>query len=391
VFFGVGRRRVTRVLVVGGGIAGCAAAVAAARQGATVTVVSRAPGATALYAGAMEIATDLETLLAKDPNHPFSRLELDAVRIGGELDDACGALQSLLDRVGLPFRGSWRRSGIYADLHGFPRPAGLVPSTVAPGELSALRGRRVAVAGFDQVGDYEAAATAEALRETAGIDAFPVNLDLDGLPDGASLTDLFGRPAPRPGRQRPAAIAYPPGMDELPEGAFELLAAPPSPHGWRLQQALERVLEATGVRSVKAAVTSFKTRRGRVGAAVTAGRELAADSFVLATGRFIGGGLEKSRPPVEPLLGLGVFFQGRPVEGATAHAERHLEYLSSAPGFEVGLRTDPELRPLDAGGQVAYENLRAAGSVLGGYDYAAGFGFGVPILTGWLAGRQAAR
>ena len=41
----------TRVLVIGGGIAGCMAALAAVQSGAQVMLVSRAPGATALYAG----------------------------------------------------------------------------------------------------------------------------------------------------------------------------------------------------------------------------------------------------------------------------------------------------------------------------------------------------
>jgi len=43
----------TKVLVIGGGIAGYCAALAARRDGAEVTVVARAPGATALYAGGM--------------------------------------------------------------------------------------------------------------------------------------------------------------------------------------------------------------------------------------------------------------------------------------------------------------------------------------------------
>jgi anaerobic glycerol-3-phosphate dehydrogenase len=40
---------------------------------------------------------------------------------------------------------------------------------------------------------------------------------------------------------------------------------------------------------------------------------------------------------------------------------------------------------------VPYSNLYAVGAVLGGYDYAGPCGFGVPILTGWLAGRWAAK
>ena len=53
----------TSVVVIGGGIAGYCAALGARREGAEVTVVAKAPGATALYAGAMEVVDDLEALL----------------------------------------------------------------------------------------------------------------------------------------------------------------------------------------------------------------------------------------------------------------------------------------------------------------------------------------
>ena len=77
----------TRVLVVGGGIAGYCAALAARRDGAEVTVVARAPGATALYAGAMEIVDDLDSVL-RSPYHPLARLGMDAVGLATELDGA---------------------------------------------------------------------------------------------------------------------------------------------------------------------------------------------------------------------------------------------------------------------------------------------------------------
>ena len=53
--------------------------------------------------------------------------------------------------------------------------------------------------------------------------------------------------------------------------------------------------------------------------------------------------------------------------------------------------TDNHLHPLDEQGIAPFANLFAAGAVLGGYDYAGSCGFGVPILTGWLAGRFAAK
>ena len=57
----------------------------------------------------------------------------------------------------------------------------------------------------------------------------------------------------------------------------------------------------------------------------------------------------------------------------------------------MGISIGPDLRPTGARGEVLYENLYAAGSVIGGYDPTAErCGPGVDIVTGYLAGRNAA-
>ena len=371
----------TTVLVIGGGIAGYCAALAARRDGAEVTVVARAPGATALYAGGMEIVDDIETILQR-PNHPLARLGIDAVGLATELDMAISTLVLALGKEGLRFHGTWRGRGVYADIHGLARPANLVPDTVAAGELGGLSGKRVAVVGVPEVGDYDAKSTALALKELHGIDAFAEEISIPEMPTAASLTDLYGRRAPVP-RARGAAIAYPPGFTNLPDDGFELLASPPSPHGWRLQQAI-------GLGAVRGEIISFETARGRVTAARSADRTFRADAIVLAAGRHIGGGLHAGRVTTEPLLGLGVFYEGRPAEslGTRLH---HLKYIDASEEMRVGLMTDRRLHPLREDGSAPYANLYAAGAVLGGYDYSGPCGFGVPILTGWLAGRYAAK
>ncbi len=376
----------TRVLVVGGGMAGALAALAATRQGADVTQVWQAPGATALTYGALRVSSELGAL---DPEHPLARLDAHALGLPSLLDEACEALTSGLRAAGHPLEGSPRGGGLFADLHGRPRAGSLVPPAVARGELSSLRGRRVAVVGFDAVSEYDAESTATALSELAEINAFAVLAPSDGLPAGASLTDLAGRPAPELPRVGAEALALPPGLENLPEHAFELLSAAPSPHGWALHQALGSMLEAAGAARVRGRVHGFRGRRGRLEAGVVDGGELEADAFVLATGRFIGGGLRRARVATEPLLGLEVFFEGRPVSEDRRLAKR--VDIDPGPAFLEGLRTDSDLRPLDAFGQVPYENLRAAGAVLGGWDEAGPEGMGVPILTGWLAGLWSAR
>jgi glycerol-3-phosphate dehydrogenase subunit B len=48
------------------------------------------------------------------------------------------------------------------------------------------------------------------------------------------------------------------------------------------------------------------------------------------------------------------------------------------------------LRPTDPDGAVEFENLRAAGAVLGGADFAAEkSGCGISLATGYAAGRNA--
>jgi glycerol-3-phosphate dehydrogenase subunit B len=374
---------VSRVVIIGGGFAGYCAALAARRGGAEVTLVARAPGATALYAGGMEIVDDLDSVLATQPHHPFTRLGLDAVRIATELDTAIQAIHLALEKGGLKFEGGWRIRGLYADIHGLARPANLVPATVAGGELRALAGRRVAVVGVPQVGDYDAASTAQALKELHGIDAFAEDVSIPNLPMSASLTDLYGRRAPALAKARAASVAYPPGFTNLPDDSFELLAAPPSPHGWRLQQTI-------GLGSVKGEVESFDSESGRITSARAGDRTFRGDAFVLATGHHIGGGIRGGRMPAEPLAGLGVFHDGRPASAGGARL-RHLEYLDAAAEMTSGLMTDKQLHPLNEAGVAPYSNLYAAGAVLGGYDYAGPCGFGVPLLTGWLAGTLAAK
>ena len=159
-------------------------------------------------------------------------------------------------------------------------------------------------------------------------------------------------------------MAYPPGFTHLPADSFELLAAPPSPHGWRLQQTI-------GLGTVKAEVDSCETEGTRLVAARVAERAYRADAFVLATGHHIGGGIRGGRKPTEPLLELGVFHEGRPASVGGARL-RHLEYLNAAEELRSGLQTDKRLRPMDEQGAVPYSPslLERAG----GYEYAGSCG-----------------
>jgi glycerol-3-phosphate dehydrogenase subunit B len=122
-----------------------------------------------------------------------------------------------------------------------------------------------------------------------------------------------------------------------------------------------------------------------------------APRWVLATGRFVGGGIERRGTLREAALGLavqaaegreaGVALAARPAASRTGRAR-----AAPQPRLSAGRRVDARLRPLDARDRPAVEGLFAAGAVVGGHEHATdGTGLGVAILTGWLAGRAAAR
>jgi glycerol-3-phosphate dehydrogenase subunit B len=110
-----------------------------------------------------------------------------------------------------------------------------------------------------------------------------------------------------------------------------------------------------------------------------------ADQYVLATGGLVGKGIDSSREGVEePIFDCHI-----------PHPEDRYDWFDGEAfgdhAFaQFGCDVDRELRPRDARGDPEFGNLRAAGSVLGGYDFAAEkSGSGVSLATGYRAGRLA--
>lgn len=174
----------------------------------------------------------------------------------------------------------------------------------------------------------------------------------------------------------------------LPLTPFEVPLVPPSVPGMRLFDALRAALRRRGGRvSVGEEVVRVDHDGRRVtGVAIAAAareRLFRTGGLVLATGGIAGGGLvgRADGTLVEPLLGL-------PVEAPAIG-----EWLAPDP-FDpaghpleaAGIRTDEQLRPVDANGRVAYENVAVVGSMLAGQRYLVErCGDGVAIASGQRA------
>jgi glycerol-3-phosphate dehydrogenase subunit B len=419
------------LLVVGGGMAGTVAALAARSRGQRVVVVRRAPGATALSSGAISVAPDLgalpggplasrrppleaaRRLAGARPDHPYAIAGVD--RLGEALAFAAAELGEVL-------APAEDRRRFLATPYGSAVGAGLCQRASAAGDLLTVRGRLV-VAGFRGHVSFDAALVAGGLaryRPRGGPEVSALEVALPPGAGPASRPHELARALDAPGGAEalgdalraalPAgtgAVLLPPvlGLDlgarvleRLAEHAgvpvAETLSDVPSVPGLRLHRALERRLAAAGIEVIQGELAGAP----EPGAPVTAGEAvITAPAWVLATGRFVGGGIARRGLLAEPSLRLpvqaaegreaGVRLAVRPAASLTVRDRREPQPLLSA-----GLRVDAGLRPVDEGGRVVHPRLFAAGAVVGGHEQATdGTGLGVAVLTGFLAGHAAAR
>jgi glycerol-3-phosphate dehydrogenase subunit B len=172
---------------------------------------------------------------------------------------------------------------------------------------------------------------------------------------------------------------------------FEIPTLPVSVPGIRLYRMLEAALLRAGGRiQIGSFVQRAEGKGDRLEAIYSeaAAREQRhqAARYVLATGGIAGGGVRADHAGalVETALGLPL---RAPNARADWFAARFLNETGH-PVFRTGVAADAKLRPLDAVGQVVYENVAVAGSALAGCDpIREGSLEGIAAATGWMAGR----
>ncbi|WP_049987429.1 glycerol-3-phosphate dehydrogenase subunit GlpB [Halobellus rufus] len=413
------------VLVVGGGIAGATAALAAAETGAQVRLIShkkstlrQASGLIDLLGAVVEddpasepsgpVADPFEAVDRLPGAHPYNVVGVEGIREGLRIFDGA---------VGDAYAGAHTdRNALVLTHGGTVKPTARYPESVAPG-LASVEEKTLLV-GFAGLTDFDATAAA------AHLDATGVPFDVDGATvsfpvefrDDALTTRLakaldtdesnarerlaeavddhldgherVGFPAMLGDDERREVRAE--LEDRLGAAVFEIPTGPPSLLGLRLEDLLFDALDEAGVRIASGnPAVGYETDGGRIESVLVdrRGSEVpySADEFVLATGGLVGKGIDSDRESVtEPIFGCHV-----------PHPEDRYDWsypeAFGAHAFaRFGVVPDDDLRPTDASGEAEFANLRAAGGVLGGADTAREkSAAGVSLATGAYAGRRA--
>lgn len=270
-----------RVLVVGAGFAGVAAAFAARRAGASVVVVAAGPGGSALYCGAVDGA---------------------AAALPGELSSALGLHLSAGAHVAT-------REGVVRRCSGADR---------ALLNLAPLAGKRVAVVDVPR-DDWDGPLLARSFASSVWARSTGTRFDLVPLPlleksherrvsayDFAAGFERPERPAwlaallkehagpdawlfgPWLGLKRPLAAELSLSAG-VPVG--EVTSPPGGPAGARFELRRDALLASLGVERVAGRVTGVSASSGKLALQLEAGADILGDALVLASGGFVGGGI----------------------------------------------------------------------------------------------------
>ncbi len=406
------------ILVIGGGMAGVAAALSAVEAGRRVALVKRAPGATSMSTGAFDLAPHprgwhlakpdrdptqlecLEALVRASPGHPYALI--GRANEAEYLQEAFSFVLEKLEAGGLP----------HANFD--PRDPGhhAVTST---GRLRRAASSQASHVLRDFNPDRARIGVVRLARCLGGLTGPPpmggnvIEVDWPSSKNAPFLLPAdIGKLLDEEGESRRfveivvaackgrgfSHIVLPPVLgvfrtreilNELEEATravcCEALGGEASLPGIRLENALRRSLERAGV--------TVETGRTLDGAEVL---ERRGGPVVLASGRFIGGGVARRQGSMtETVFGLPIhdgesYLDDQPAEMLSCRSYRGPHSL-----FRAGLRVDDLLRPLDMGNRPLHETFFAAGSVIGGYDpHVDGCGLGVAVVTGYRAGRLAA-
>jgi glycerol-3-phosphate dehydrogenase subunit B len=332
----------------------------------------------------------IDAVVKDIPGHPYARISQEDIKA------ALQEFYAFLNDAGLPYRFEDDRNSILITAFGAIKTTHGIPQTMWPGVTALSHKAPCLIADFKGLKGFSASQIAERLKaewpglktlsipsiygdQVHEINPVPLAQDLEiaeyrqklaGLiKPHAKDVEFVGLPAVL-GIHQPDQV-----IDELGEllgkPVFEIPAMPPSIPGMRLKEAFLRFLPAHKVHCLfqKHVLKATPTSEGEF--LLDIGRtehedSIRADAVLLATGRFLGGGLQSDHTTVtESIFDLPVF---QPKNRELWHGDRFFEPGGHAIN-QAGLETDAMMRPLDADGRPAFENLFAAGIILAHQDW----------------------
>ena len=393
-----------QLMVIGAGMAGMAAALFAARRGIS-TVQAGLTGET-LYASGLfdlygvahgstrELIDDpwqgLKQLEQSYPEHPFCRVSAPQIRSAMDL------LTDFLGDAGHPYAGYPNKNARLITPVGTIKRTYRVPETMWACVQALEEKAPCLIVDIHGLRGFSAAQIVRTLKLSwPGLRAASIDLPWQnrlgpkyaehiarGLEVEAARRELAEAIRPHLGQAKFVGLPAILGIHDsrgvhhdlnqmLGRPVFEIPTMPPAISGIRLKETFESHLPPLGVKSFYHHTVHSIHHRANGRFVLELGRTepettVVAEHVLLATGRFLGKGLVAERQGIrEALMDLPVC---QPQNRSCWHRQQFLDPQGHAINL-AGIEVDDRFRPLNPDGQVVYENLSAAGSILAHQDW----------------------
>jgi len=348
----------------------------------------------------MKMKDGLSQWIKDHPAHPYSKLDWE------KIEQALSSFRSVFQSQ-YTFQSMDHENCLIPTGAGTYRPTYLIPTTMVAG--TALKEGDGLIIGFKGFKDFYAPYVASHVK-CRGIslslrEAIPQEITaaaLSRLFEKESFRQTIGKEIKshlhgetRVGLPAVLGIKDPSNVKkELEEimgtEVFEIPTLPPSIPGMRIFRRFKEWLIQRGVtfllgHSVLKADWNGKSCRSIEVSHPPLSQSYAADRFILATGRFIGGGLKADEEKAyEPIFNLPV------AQPKSREDWFKKSFFNSHPIHQAGILTDSSFRPVDQKGEQILDNVWIAGSILAGHDCIQEKSReGVEIATGYWAAKNA--
>lgn len=400
------------IIVIGMGLAGLMAAKTAAEAGQKALILGKGMGSLCLFSNTIDLLgalpkgirmSDGLSQWTKDhPKHPYSKVGVKTV------EEALASFTSLFPSP-YSFVSVADANCLVPTGAGTFRPTRLIPTTMVAG--TSLHEGGGLMVGFKGFKDFYANYAADPLRYrglTLSLsEPFRQEITATGLArlmEKESFRKEIGREIKRQ-MGNETRIGFPAvlgvrdpwgvkkGLEEtIGAEVFEIPILPPSIPGMRIFNRFKEWLTQRGVTFILGHPVSKATLRGRKCESIEISNpplssSYSADRYILATGRFVGGGLMADEEKIfEPIFDLPV---AQPKSREDWFGRTFFSDLSH-PVHEVGILTNSSLRPVDDKGELVLENVWVAGSILAGHHSVDEKSReGIEIATGYAASKDA--
>lgn len=332
----------------------------------------------------------IETLIHDLPKHPYALLSYTEIR------SAFNELLTFLDNSGLPYNGHNDLNTRLITYMGTVKTTYCAPQTMWNGAEAFKNKRPCIIVDFNGLRGFNAGMIVETLKKNwPGLRATRITYPYDRQTVDVSPEHVAGTLAISQNREKLAGLIRPhilnaefvgmPAVLGLHHSAlvaadlekrigvpiFEISTMPPSIPGLRLKEAFESGLreKRPNYFSQASVLDVNKEANGEFKITLDHSKSnpmIFSKGIILATGRFLGGGLSSDRKRIrETIFNLPVY---QPKARSQWHRENCFD-LRGHPINQAGLETDDQFCPLGYNGRPAFKNLFAVGSILAHQDW----------------------